>query len=1068
MSKIRLSLTLSFLLPYLCLKAQWTEVPNPEPASFYSIVFVGDRFFGLPYPSSQNKRIYSSFDGRIWQNTALPTMPAYPQFALAEDKGKIYAHATSTALQTMFVSADTGRTWQELPSASSTFYDYKQLIFSNGAMLVNWQFYLYRSTDFGQTWVDVAPCDMQTTSRSMAKTGDDIWFGTYEALRKSSDGGKTFNVVSAPYPTGGTVGSVSMYNAGGVLFASYKNWFTQADNRYRSFDGGATWDTLPPANWQVLDMLESEGILYADVAGTFSKSTDYGDTWTPFGEIPAKITSIVSGNNVQLFHTDFNGTYRLSSNGKLLGCAVGDAINTAQNPAALLSNGDKLLFLENEHSHISRDDGTSWEYFRNGLGSNWRGVFEGEHILLPNGLNAAHSTDGGKTWETFPGPAVNGFAPQNIVSTGQALFGQWGPEMYRSDDWGKTWTLVPLPSNFPSLTQIAAHAGRLFILNYNKDAISYSIDNGASWIPTTGMGSNPEVYRIWATEPDNFFINNKLLVYRLKGDAWEEASNGLLGQNGQNFLWPEQLVGVGDTLVLYGYHPSTAEPKMFTTMNGGAKWADISATLPPVNQNFEKRFILHRGFIYMASPGPGPDAKPSFYRRPLADFAFKFASGQVFEDLNQNGQLDAGEPGMAEVVIKTKLFGFHATTDSTGNFQLFVNAQAQDSLFALPTSRFTDVTTPPVSLDGIAPYGLQGIHFQEYKTDLGIDFNLAQRFRPGFGNTVFVHIKNWGTLQTNAQVWLTMPQKIQFLAATPAPSHFSGDTIFWEIQDLLRFENRPIEVSVLLDGTVWIGEKLNLAVHVSPTSAADLDGSNNFVERQESVVSSFDPNDKDCEPERLTEKTVLSRQRLIYTVRFQNTGNFPATFVRILDSLDLTALDISSLQILGASHQMSWALHRQNVLEFFFGNIHLPDSSRDEAGSHGFVRFSILPKNSLKLGDFAQNRAFIYFDFNAPVLTNTVKTLVQLPDLTSAPITEAFDFELSPNPGAGPFRLIFSGQLSESVEVSVSDVFGRTVWLDQTMNLVEPLRLPEFRAGNYWVSIRCGGGPVSKKLVVVE
>lgn len=313
-----------------------------------------------------------------------------------------------------------------------------------------------------------------------------------------------------------------------------------------------------------------------------------------------------------------------------------------------------------------------------------------------------------------------------------------------------------------------------------------------------------------------------------------------------------------------------------------------------------------------------------------------------------------------------------------------------------------------------------------------------------------------------------MPLKIQFLTATPSPSHFSGDTIFWEIQDLLRFENRPIEVSVLLDASVWIGEKLNLAARVSPTLATDLDGSNNFVERQEPVVGSFDPNDKACEPERLTEKSVLSGQRLTYTIRFQNTGNFPAAFVRILDSLDLAALDISSLQILDASHPVEWSLRGQNVLEFFFDNIQLPDSSRDEAGSHGFVRFSILPKNSLKLGDIAQNRAFIYFDFNAAVVTNTVKTSVQLPDLTTTPITEAFNFELSPNPGTGPFRLIFSGQLSESAEVSVSDVFGRTVWLDQAMNLVEPLRLPEFRAGHYWVSIRCGGGLVSKKLVVVE
>ncbi len=1064
MSKILLTLTIQ--LWYLCLQAQWTAVPNPEPASFYSIVFSGDRFFGLPYPSGQNKRIYSSFDGRIWQNTALPNIPDWPQYTLAEDKGNLYAYATSTALRTMLLSKDTGRTWQELPAASFTFYDYKQVIFHDGAILVNWQSNLHRSTDFGQTWVDVASFDQQTTTRSMAKMGNEIWFGTYAALRKSNDGGKTFKVVPAPYPTGGTVGSVSLFNADGVLFVSYKNWFTYADNRYRSFDGGTTWDTLPSANWEVLDMLVSKGVLYANIAGTFSKSTDYGDTWTVFGDIPGNFVSIISGNGIQLFHTYINGSYRLSSNDKLLGCAEGDAINTAQNPAALLSNGDKMLFIEDEHSHISHDDGANWEYFRTSSGAYWRGLFEGNHILLPNGLNVGHSSDSGQTWEFYPGPTVNGFSPHQIVSLGQLLIGRWGTEIYRSDDWGKTWTFVQLPANFGELTQIVALAGKLFILSL--DSVYYSLDNGASWVATTGLGNTPSGYNIWATEPDNFFINYDELVYRLKGNNWELANDGLLSPNGEKLVWPVQILGIGDTLVLYGLHPHTGGSRMFSTMNGGVKWTDISATLRPINQNYDKQFIMHRNFVYMASRGTDPDYKPSFFRRSLADFAFKSAYGQVFEDLNQNGLLDAGEPGLSSVVVKTKQFDFFTTTDSTGNFQLFVNAQAQDSLFALPPIQFAHVTTPPVSLVGVAPSGLQGIHFQEDKTDLGVDFNLTHLFQPGFKNKIFVNVKNWGTARTNAEVWLTMPPKIQFLSAIPAPNHVSGDTIFWEIQDLLRFEDKSIEVSVLLDVSAWIGEKLRLTAHVLPKLTTDLDVSNNFVEAQESVVGSFDPNDKACNPEQLTEKTLLSGQRLTYTVRFQNTGNFPATFVRIVDSLDFETLDIASLQILGTSHPMEWSLRGKNVLEFFFDNIQLPDSTHDEVGSHGFVRFSLLPKKILKLGDFIQNRAYIYFDFNASVKTNTVITMVKMLNLTVSPIATTFNFEISPNPGKGPFFLVFEGILSGSTELVVSDIFGRTVWLCKKLNLLDPFPLPEFRAGLYWISVRCGGEVLSKKLVVVE
>jgi hypothetical protein len=59
------------------------------------------------------------------------------------------------------------------------------------------------------------------------------------------------------------------------------------------------------------------------------------------------------------------------------------------------------------------------------------------------------------------------------------------------------------------------------------------------------------------------------------------------------------------------------------------------------------------------------------------------------------------------------------------------------------------------------------------------------------------------------------------------------------------------------------------------------------------------------------------------------------------------------------------------VVDFNFLNIALPDSSADEPGSHGFVKFRVDQQPDLPDGTVLANQAAIYLDFNPPMLTNT-------------------------------------------------------------------------------------------------
>jgi hypothetical protein len=87
-------------------------------------------------------------------------------------------------------------------------------------------------------------------------------------------------------------------------------------------------------------------------------------------------------------------------------------------------------------------------------------------------------------------------------------------------------------------------------------------------------------------------------------------------------------------------------------------------------------------------------------------------------------------------------------------------------------------------------------------------------------------------------------------------------------------------------------------------------------------------------------------------------------------------LDKSTFTLLSYSHEPFVQLYNDGLLKFNFPNIHLPDSNTNEPGSHGYVQFKIRAKDSLAIGSTIDNTANIFFDFNAPVITNTVSNTV--------------------------------------------------------------------------------------------
>ncbi|MBL7827758.1 MAG: T9SS type A sorting domain-containing protein, partial [Saprospiraceae bacterium] len=168
-------------------------------------------------------------------------------------------------------------------------------------------------------------------------------------------------------------------------------------------------------------------------------------------------------------------------------------------------------------------------------------------------------------------------------------------------------------------------------------------------------------------------------------------------------------------------------------------------------------------------------------------------------------------------------------------------------------------------------------------------------------------------------------------------------------------------------------------------------------------------------------------------------------------------LNLSTLRVVGASHLMTWQLKQPRILEFVFENINLPDSISNEPGSHGFVEFEIQPNSDLPLGVTIKNRAAIYFDYNAPVITSYVTT----PIATSS-VSDELAFEpltIAPNPATTLAQIQLPRPLQATGTLRVWQADGKNVHLAQLpVGATQwSLDLSAWVPGVYWLEIQSEG-----------
>lgn len=294
----------------------------------------------------------------------------------------------------------------------------------------------------------------------------------------------------------------------------------------------------------------------------------------------------------------------------------------------------------------------------------------------------------------------------------------------------------------------------------------------------------------------------------------------------------------------------------------------------------------------------------------------------------------------------------------------------------------------------------------------------AEPARPGFDNTVHISYRNYGTTALNANVQLTFDGDQTWVDSDPAPSSIAGNTATWELGSLPLTAQGQISVTLHTDASVPLGTPLAHTITIAHNESEFAPEDNTALWNDE-VVGSYDPNDKLLDTPVAAPADVQDGEvTLTYTIRFQNTGTYPAERVVILDSLS-TDLDWQSFDFLASSHPCRWYL-LDGVAHFIFSPIWLPDSASNEPASHGFVRFRIKPSEQLAQGDEVANIAHIVFDFNAPIVTPPA--VFRVDASTALAPQPATGLTATPNPARD--RLYLAG-LDGPAELRVRDATGR-------------------------------------------
>lgn len=536
--------------------------------------------------------------------------------------------------------------------------------------------------------------------------------------------------------------------------------------------------------------------------------------------------------------------------------------------------------------------------------------------------------------------------------------------------------------------------------------------DGSSALSRTGLGYG--FYNVTVSDQNNCVYNLQVFIDDVSPVyAWVSATETNCG----NMNGTAQVHAVG------GNAPYTY------------KWNNAS-----VNSSISGLSMGYYGVLVKDADGCKSDAWAFV---PIKSSCYATISGKVFQDDNGNCLQEAGEfpilnqwVNLSASSATNSLFDYYGVTNYAGQYSMRYVLPDQ---YTVKNNDLIPARTAACPIAGNYNLAIptSGVNYLNKDfamvpsllfEDVSLYTNYCNMFsppRPGFNYSYSIPFKNNGTLPSDGFIEVVYSNLETFVTSSPAADFYDPTTkkLRFNYSNLMLGEIADIKLTFNLPPTTLLGSTYNHTVKAD-IGSIDPTPQNNSYSFPFTVVGSYDPNDLRVTPEGIiTEEDEV----LTYSIRFQNTGTYPAELVIIKDILDKN-LDITTITDVNASHAFKLRILENKIAEFAFENINLPDSVRDEAGSHGFVSFKIRKKTSLTLGTEIKNTAYIYFDYNDPIITNTtVNTMGIVTGTISKQTTHAGIVYPNPAKDYTTFRFDVPISFIQLITVGGTEVLNREI-----------------------------------------
>lgn len=442
-------------------------------------------------------------------------------------------------------------------------------------------------------------------------------------------------------------------------------------------------------------------------------------------------------------------------------------------------------------------------------------------------------------------------------------------------------------------------------------------------------------------------------------------------------------------------------------------------------------------------------------------------SGYVFCDANNNGTMDAGELPLASAPVilnasqnMNNVNSVTVYTDSNGYFIYCGTLSNTNYVIATINSTYLNYLgyTANFQVITLTPNqnGMFSINCGGGAGNQCAD--LWTTVTPWIGyyqnSTAYIRL-NWGnygpTGSGNYTLTFTFPAGITVNTGSinTAGYTLTGNTLTWNLTNAWSGYSMNDIITFSVPGGLTNGANHYFTSTITPTgNVQDCNTSNNNGNLLQILGNSYDPNDKSIVKSSMYNNGTYAAEEietgvddfLTYTIRFQNTGTAPAQNIVVVDTLD-TQLNLSTFYLVHSSHDVDVVDMGNNVYHFEFNGINLPDSTSNEPLSHGQFTYRIQENTGNVTFSEITNTAYIYFDWNAPIVTNTTYNVnVNLESIGE----NQLNYHVFPNPAQDNIQVNLEG----SFDVELLDITGKSI-LNGTFDSQAKLDVSQLNAGVY-------------------